>query len=334
MGRRRRLFVGLVAVCSVVGALSVLLAALGGEAAETSLAEVRSAAAALATRGDDPVIIIRSLDRSRPESYGKLAVTTPGSVERPRLGRLVCDRIHFAGGRGLCLQAGNGIPGGAVARIFGSDLEEQGEVRLAGVPSRTRVSNDGRYGATTTFVTGHSYADIGDFSTETLLIDLERGERIANLEEFDVTHAGKRLESPDRNFWGVTFAEDSNRFYATLRMGGSTYLIEGDLSARRARVLRENVECPSLSPDNRRVAYKKLVGSDPGVWRFHVLDLETMKDMPLAETRPIDDQIEWLDNETVLYRVDEAIFKSRADGTGTPQVFLAGADSPAVLRGS
>ena len=37
---------------------------------------------------------------------------------------------------------------------------------LAGIPSRTRVSPDGVFVASTAFVTGHSYAG-GGFSTET-----------------------------------------------------------------------------------------------------------------------------------------------------------------------
>ena len=38
----------------------------------------------------------------------------------------------------------------------------------------------------------------------------------------------------DFNFWGVTFARDGNRFYATLGTGGKTYLVEGDVAARQA----------------------------------------------------------------------------------------------------
>jgi hypothetical protein len=104
------------------------------------------------------------------------------------------------------------------------------------------------------------------------------------------------------------------------------------VSARRVRTLRENVECPSLSPDGTRVAYKKLFGRDPAVWRLHVLDLRTMADTPLAETRVVDDQAEWLDDRRVLYRIGEEIWVVRADGRGAARRFLARADSPSVLR--
>jgi hypothetical protein len=160
---------------------------------------------------------------------------------------------------------------------------------------------------------------------------MRRAVKIGNLEEFTVTRDGRRFRRRDFNFWGVTFARDANRFYATLASGRKTYLIVGDIRARTARILRENVECPSLAPDNRRLAYKKLVGG-PGSWRFHVLDLRTMSDTPLAEERHIDDQVEWLDNRRILYRAGNDVWTVRADGSGSPQRFLRAADSPAVVR--
>jgi hypothetical protein len=70
----------------------------------------------------------------------------------------------------------------------------------------------------------------------------------------------------------------------------------------------------------------------PAVWRFHVLDLATGKETPLAEVRPVDDQLEWLDDKTLMYSSGEEIWTVSADGTGAPRRFLAQADSPAVVR--
>ena len=79
----------------------------------------------------------------------------------------------------------------------------------------------------------------------------------------------------------------------------TTYLVRGDLGLRKLTVLHENVECPSLSPDNRRIAYKRRVGPQPEAWRLYILDLATMTERPIAaETRFIDDQAEWLDNSS------------------------------------
>ena len=63
-----------------------------------------------------------------------------------------------------------------------------------------------------------------------------------------------------------------------------------------------------------------------------MLDLASGRETPLAEPRSIDDQLEWLDDAHVLYGVDNTTFVLPADGSGTPAVFLANADSPAVVR--
>jgi hypothetical protein len=277
----------------------------------------------------EQAIVFRSLDRRRPETFGEVAFSPldAPAASRTRTG-LVCERVHYRGGTGICLAQKGAIEYEAI--LFDRRVRARHELGLVGFPSRARVSADGRFAAATTFVTGHSYAQPGQFSTRTILIDTASGEEIAELEDFQVTRDGETMDSPDFNFWGVTFAADPNRFYATLATGGKTYLVEGDVAARRLTVLHENVECPALSPDGTRVAYKKRVG-EPAVWRFHVLDLATMAETPLAEDRVIDDQIEWLDDARVLYRVDEEVWTVAADGTGRPRRLIPAADSPAVV---
>jgi hypothetical protein len=93
---------------------------------------------------------------------------------------------------------------------------------------------------------------------------------------------GASVSRADFNFWGVTFGRDSNVFYATLKTSGTAFLVRGDLALRKLTVLRENVECPSLSPDNRLIAFKKKVGGNLAPWRFSVLDLATLVDRPIA----------------------------------------------------
>jgi len=158
---------------------------------------------------------------------------------------------------------------------------------------------------------------------------------ITDLEQFEVWRDGKITRASDFNFWGVTFAKGSKRFYATLATGGTPYLVEGDIASRTARVLYKNVECPSLSPDNTRIAFKRR--TDHG-WQLHVLDLATMTDTPLiAETRSVDDQVEWLDDRHVLYTpmVDaptgENGWMLATDGSESPRLFLPQAYSPVVI---
>jgi Tol biopolymer transport system component len=206
-------------------------------------------------------------------------------------------------------------------------------MRLEGIPSRARISPDGRYGSVTMFVTGHSYAVAGAFSTATTIIDLSSGRALANLEEFTVTRDGRQVTAIDVNYWGVTFSPaDSDTFYATLATGGRTYLLEGSISGQTARTIHDNVECPSLSPDGTRIAYKSRTDSESTPWRLTVLDLATMRETPLAETRSIDDQAEWLDNDRVLYGLDNQVWSVPADGSGRPERFAASADSPAAVR--
>ena len=84
----------------------------------------------------------------------------------------------------------------------------------------------------------------------------------------------------------------------------------------------------------RRVA----ASSAAAKWRLHVLDLRTGIDVELAENRSVDDQVEWLDNTTLLYSVPreaagafvDDTYAVPADGTGTPKIYVSGARSPAV----
>jgi hypothetical protein len=191
------------------------------------------------------------------------------------------------------------------------------------------------------FVTGqaHGYAD-SSFSTKTILLDMASGEVLGDLEQFTTWRDGRRFKAADFNFWGVTFAHDSNTFYATLQTAGQTYLVRGDLGLRKLTVLHENVECPSLSPNNRLIAFKKKVGSNLSRWRLYVLELGTMKERAiLAETRSVDDQIEWVDDSHVLYATPRSsqtavtdVWVAPVEGSEPAGVFLPQAESPVVVR--
>src|SRR5205085_2866567 len=147
--------------------------------------------------------------------------------------------------------------------------------------------------AATVFVAGDSYAREG-FSTRTSIFYMSSGATVANLEQFAAYKDGKRINSIDFNFWGVTFAKRSGLFYATLGTRGHTYLVRGDVASRRVDVLRDGVECPSLSPDNTRIAFKQRTAkTQPFRWRPAVLDLLTLEAHPVAESRNVNDQIEW-----------------------------------------
>ena len=277
------------------------------------------------------------LDRS----HGFLAVETDALGKRTReASPLMCHRLHFAAGQGSCLVVGRDFFTTYTAVLFDSAFTPRHRIPLNGIPSRTRVSPDGRHAAITVFVTGHSYAD-SLFSTETSIVDTETGALVvANMEELPVLRDGQPFYSLDFNFWGVTFAADGDRFLATLGTGGVMYLVEGSLADRAIRVVAEGVECPALSPDETRIAFKlRMPGGGKPHWRPHVLDLDTLEATPLAEDRSVDDQVEWLDDEHILYGLPEEIgspiadvWVLPADGSGRPEIFLEQASSPTVLR--
>jgi Tol biopolymer transport system component len=160
---------------------------------------------------------------------------------------------------------------------------------------------------------------------------MRTGKPVADLEkDFRVTYRGKVVDARDRNYWGITFADDGDTFYATLATGGRTWLIKGSVRARTAHTIHQNVECPSLSPDGTRIAYKKAVSRNPTRWRFTVLDLRSGRETPLAETRSIDDQLYWVDDDHLIYGDGRQTYLVDADGGGRPTVWLRAADSPTV----
>lgn len=291
----------------------------------------------LAVMPAPPFAMVRSLIADK--THGRIGVVPLSAPAGPRyLATMACERVFYAAGRGVCLTIGtDGLRTTYSAAVFDSAFEIRGRVPLTGVPSRVRLSPDGRRAGITVFENGHSYAEQG-FSTRTTLLDTATVREIAELESFAVTRDDQPFKEIDFNFWGVTFANDGNRFYATLASGGVTYLVEGDVDARSARVIAPGVECPSISPDNTRIAYKKAYSDARGIgWTLHVLDLATLADTALsAESRSVDDQVEWLDDDHVTYHLPSSrgadIWVMNTDGRTPPEILIPLAYSPAVVR--
>jgi len=270
--------------------------------------------------------------------YGYLASVPLTDTTGPRtFSKTDCERVYAANGTGLCLAAERGAITSFHAVVLDAGLREMRRFKLSGAPSRARLSADGRMASWTVFVYGDSYAGSA-FSTRTSILDTRTGTFVGSLEEFAVYRNGARYQSPDLNFWGVTFTADDNRFYATMATKAKTYLVEGDLAKHEVRTLWENVECPSLSPDGTRLVYKKRVSSNPSrPWRLHVLELSSMRDTLLAEPTSVDDQAAWLDDSTVVYGLSDSksvsnIWAVPADGSGKPRMIVAGGVSPATIR--
>jgi len=271
--------------------------------------------------------------------YGKVASVSlddPGGTRS--VSTQLCDRVYSTPKLTMCLTTDAGIVTTWTAVQFGATGEQEQSWSLPGAPSRVRISANSQFVAETSFVTGVSYAGVG-FATETI-IATAAGESYGNIEQFTLLVDDEEVTAADRNIWGVTFADDDRHFYATAASSGSTWLVHGDLIEKTLTSVHENAECPSLSPDGTRVAFKKNTGTlNSPDWRIAVLDLTSMIETVLPEDRSVDDQVEWLDDATLLYGLprtdvvgDSDVWSIPADGSGMPTLFIPHAWSPSVVR--
>lgn len=341
MTTRQRLLVLLVAALVVItGTTAYALAALHRSRAVSSRAPSVPTTSGETLTGPRLVFRHTGLD----QEYGVVAEVPLSDPSGPRaFTDLSCDRVYAVATAATCLRTKRGVVTTFEELDLDSDWNVTGTTDLPGIPSRTRLSADGRLAASTTFVNGHSYMTTG-FSTATEIhrVASAAGEKsYGNLEHFTLYLNGKRSAPTDRNIWGVTFAADDNTFYVTVATHGATYLARGDLAKRTLTTIADRVECPSLSPDGTRIAFKEKVDHDNGTWWTPaVLDLATMKRTVLTgETRNVDDQIAWLDDDTLLYglaRADQAgvtdIWSLDVAAKAKPQLYVEQAWSPAVIR--
>lgn len=303
--------------------------AAGADATGTDLAAVRAG----------PHLVFRSTLAG--PGYGRVAVVPLAAPAGPRaLTPATCDRVYATATDAICLASERGLVTTYRARLLDAGWRPVRDLPLAGAPSRARLSPTGDLVATTSFVLGDSYAAPGQFSTRTV-IGHPHGGPLDDLEGFRLVVDGGTVTAADRNLWGVTFAADGDRFYATAASGGRTWLVAGSVAQRRLTALRTDAECPSLSPDGTRVVIKKRGDLPPGRWRLAVYDLATGVETLLAETRSVDDQVEWLDDRHVVYGLPRPagpgaatsdIWRVPADGTGTPVLLVPDGWSPTVLR--
>jgi hypothetical protein len=332
----RAVTVALVAVLLVTGTTAYLLSSRADTLrAGTTTTSGPSTAPAEVPSG--PRIVFRNT--AIGPDYGKVAVVPLASPAGPRtMTGHSCDRVFAAARRTLCLASEGGLVTAFTAKTWTDDDGAVTELPLTGVPSRARLSRDATLAATTTFVAGDSYAAT-TFATRTVISVLGTGQRY-DLEDFRLVHRGKVIRPTDRNYWGVTFADDADQFYATVRFDSLTWLVRGRISTRTIETVRPDAECPSLSPDGTKVAYKKRGKRSPGDWRLAVLELRTGLETALAEGRSVDDQVEWFDGRHVIYGLpgvgaraaETNVWVVPADGSGTAQLLIARAWSPAVIR--
>ena len=293
----------------------------------------------LATVSAVPHLVFRST--APGDQYGLVALAPLSDPSGPRaFTDVACDRVAATATEAACLRTVRGIATRFEAQLLDAGWQATETWPLPGVPSRTRLSTDGTLLATTAFVTGHAYATTG-FTTQTIIHDLGTSETY-DIEEFTLLVDGAAVAPVDRNLWGVTFV-DATTFYATAQSQslGHTWLVQGDLTARTVTTVHDGGACPSLSPDGTRLAFKSETSTDPVRWTPSVLDLASGDVTVLeGETRSYDDQIAWLDDDTIMYglpREDEPgvtdVWSLDVATGAEPEILVPQAWSPQVVGG-
>ncbi|RZV41552.1 MAG: hypothetical protein EX269_16180 [Acidimicrobiales bacterium] len=268
------------------------------------------------------------------EGYGRAAYIDRDGERH--LTQLSCERIDRNANGGICLSQDAGVGSSGRGFILDAALNPTRGFSLHR-PSRAAVSPDGSVVAWTGFTLGHSYLAEGEFATLTQLISVNRGLAVDLESGFTTRRDGEPYFHETSNYWGVTFA-DNDRFFATLGADDQTVIVEGNISTSTMDVKWSGVSCPEISPDGSTIVAKEMSGD---TFRLTSIDVETGARRLLGETRMVDDQVEFLDNDTVLYALanedegtaDQPAFDVWAlDLTpgAQPRLLLPFADSPAV----
>ncbi len=286
---------------------------------------------------------VLAINRVPGDDYGRLAVRNPDGSRQ--LFDRRCLRVHVAANRGVCLSQDESVLAAAFrTEFFSLASTDLPEVRsyASPLPSRARLTPDGLVASTTGFVSGTSYSDIGGETETIVTIDkVEERSALVGLVQFEVLSDQPGYDAADRQFWGVSFA-DNDAFYVTGFFGDEPEILTGSVSRKTLEPTGYIGSCPSISPDGRHLVFKEALPD--GSFALAVVNIATGEQWTLGETRSVDDQVEWLDDDTILYAIhpdgdDGGAVQPQFDiwmldiaAGSEPELFLPAADSPAVLR--
>jgi hypothetical protein len=324
-------------VVALGAAVAYLVVSRNGQKIIEQRATASVAQTSLAAIEAHPRIVFRNM--APGASYGTVSMVSLDYPAGPRaITTTPCERVYATSKNAICLSSDRGFITTYGAHILDSTMQQTQSLPFIGIPSRARLSRDGSYAATTSFTSSDSYASMS-FSTRTVITAVG-GQTLGSLEDFTLIHDGKSIKPVDRNYWGVTFAADDDTFYATVRWSNHTWLVRGSIAQRTMVTLHEDAECPSLSPDGKDIVYKQRGSLPLGKWRLVDYDIASGTVSPLAETRSVDDQVEWLDDAHVLYALPrpgsqpeiDDVWSVPISGGGKPRLVVPEAASPAVVR--
>ena len=284
---------------------------------------------------EPPFIMFRAL--APREAHGRVSMVSAAAPALTRyVSKLACTRVHYAAGTGICfIEEPEGTTIKHVALFFDRQFKGGARFALSGLPIRARLSPDGRRAAITVYGEEHLPSGAERLATDTVIVDVGTGRVVADLGQFAVESSSAQLTGP-LDVSSVAFGPDADRFYATLSTDVERYLVVGSLAGRRLKVVATGSASEALSPDGKRLVIKKRVGNR-GSWQLLVLDLATQREQALNQgQRSVDDQVEWLDDEHVVYHEatgeGTGIWVVAADGQTPPRLLVADAYSPSVQR--
>ncbi|MCJ1705815.1 hypothetical protein [Rathayibacter sp. VKM Ac-2926] len=103
--------------------------------------------------------------------------------------------------------------------------------------------------------------------------------------------------------------------------------------------IHDTAECPSISPDETRVAYKKDVEHGVPNWRISILDRSSGDETMLPKERSVDNQVVLLHDGTLLHGLpregaasDTDVWSIAADVSGDAKLLFGHAWPPPVVR--
>jgi len=297
---------------------------------------VQPAAAGFAPEPGEVLVV----NRVPGDDYGRLAIRHADGT-RTLLERR-CLRVHIANEHGVCLSQDDSVVPAYTTTFFPSvNPGESLKSYASALPSRARISPSGRFSSVTAFATGTSYVDIGEETTTFVTIDeIASKSRLRSTAQMDITSTDERYDNFAAQYWGITFVDD-DEFYVTGYFGTAPEIMRGSLETMTMEPTGWIGSCPSISPDGKTLVFKEQ--RQDGGFDLVAVDVATQEKRPLGETRSVDDQVEWLDNDTILYALhpdggDNAVqpefdiwMLDIAPGS-EPVLFLPNADSPAVAR--
>lgn len=316
------------------------------DTASESPAPSSSIEGSLGPNGIEPGSVL-FVDRSGAEgAAGRVTVLRPDGA-RLLLNRR-CLRLAAAATTGICLDAaGPTLPDDYTVTFFDPTTPDLavGDEQLAVFPGRAAVSPDGSLVSTSTWVIDVGYRPLNERRTAASIDIVGDDLGPIPLESWTTLPTSEVHSDPQARFWTVTFGPDNDTFWVAGLFGGAPEILRGTVSERFLEPIGLPGSEPSISPDGDTLVF---VGLD-GTLMAH--DLNSGETRSLQEPGPIEDQVVFVDDDTVLYAkadgsrpADEVrVEQNSADtftvwslslvGDSAPQVFAEGADAVTIYRG-